>query len=249
MAKATFGAGCFWGVEEEFRKIPGVMETAVGYTGGERTPPTRMSAPTARAMPRSSRSIRPGGVSYDQLLDVFWNNHNPTKLNRQGPDVGTQYRSAIFFHSPEQQEAARASKERLEKSGRFGRPIVTEISPASPSGAPRSTTSGTSRSGAAAPATSDPTPPAYRLRGFSVWIRRPARFAPADPQRTKETVMKRFFPFSWPRNRRRRGRAAGAVRPAALESRRKQKSDSTWPSTRTRSPISAASSSPRAWAG
>ena len=133
MAKATFGAGCFWGVEEEFRKVPGVLETAVGYAGGRKDNPTYEDVCSDDTGHAEVVEVEydPARVSYDQLLDVFWNNHNPTTLNRQGPDVGTQYRSAVFFHTPEQQEAAKASKERLEKSGRFQRPIVTEITPAS----------------------------------------------------------------------------------------------------------------------
>ncbi len=132
MEKATFGAGCFWGVEETFRQIKGVKDTAVGYTGGTLQNPTYKdvcSNETGHAEVVQVTSD-PAEVSYDQLLDVFWNAHNPTTLNRQGPDWGTQYRSAIFFHSPEQEAAARASKEKLEKSGRFNRPIVTQIVPA-----------------------------------------------------------------------------------------------------------------------
>ncbi|MET0620703.1 MAG: peptide-methionine (S)-S-oxide reductase MsrA [Thermoanaerobaculia bacterium] len=132
MAKATFGAGCFWGVEEEFRKVPGVLQTAVGYAGGKKDNPTYEDVCSDETGHAEVVEVEydPARVSYDQLLEIFWNNHNPTTLNRQGPDVGSQYRSAIFFHTPEQQEAAKASKERLEKSGRFNRPIVTEITPA-----------------------------------------------------------------------------------------------------------------------
>jgi peptide-methionine (S)-S-oxide reductase len=132
MAKATFGAGCFWGVEEEFRKVPGVTATAVGYSGGTTPRPTYEQVCTDQTGHAEVVEVDydPAAVSYEDLLEVFWNNHNPTQLNRQGPDVGTQYRSAIFFHTPEQEAAARASRERLEKSGRFNRPIVTEISPA-----------------------------------------------------------------------------------------------------------------------
>src|SRR5262249_8831332 len=131
--KATFAAGCFWGVESEFRRIPGVISTMVGYTGGHTPHPTYEEVCTDRTGHAEAVQIEfdPALVSYEHLLDVFWNNHNPTTLNRQGPDVGTQYRSAIFFHSPEQETLARASKERLEKSGRFSRPIVTEILPVS----------------------------------------------------------------------------------------------------------------------
>jgi len=132
MAKATFGAGCFWGVEEEFRKVPGVTATAVGYSGGKTSSPTYEDVCTDETGHAEVVEVDydPAKTSYDTLLDVFWNGHNPTQLNRQGPDVGTQYRSVIFFHTPEQEAAARASKERLSKSGRFARPIVTEISPA-----------------------------------------------------------------------------------------------------------------------
>jgi peptide-methionine (S)-S-oxide reductase len=134
MAKATFGAGCFWGVEEEFRKIPGVRDTAVGYSGGTLANPTYEDVCTDGTGHAEVVEVDydPQRVSYETLLDAFWNGHNPTQLNRQGPDVGTQYRSVIFFHSPEQEATARASKERLEKSGRFPRPIVTQIVPAEP---------------------------------------------------------------------------------------------------------------------
>jgi peptide-methionine (S)-S-oxide reductase len=132
MAKAMFGAGCFWGVEETFRKIPGVQDASVGYSGGNLDNPTYEDVCTDRTGHAEVVEVDydPAAVSYDKLLDVFWNGHNPTQLNRQGPDVGTQYRSAIFFYTPEQEAAARASKAALEKSGRFARPIVTEISPA-----------------------------------------------------------------------------------------------------------------------
>jgi peptide-methionine (S)-S-oxide reductase len=132
MAKAMFGAGCFWGVEETFRKIPGVQDASVGYSGGTLDNPTYEDVCTDRTGHAEVVEVDydPAKVSYDKLLDVFWNGHNPTQLNRQGPDVGKQYRSVIFFYTPEQEAAARASKQALEKSGRFARPIVTEISPA-----------------------------------------------------------------------------------------------------------------------
>ena len=130
--KATFGAGCFWGVEAQFRQTPGVKSTAVGYEGGSMLNPTYKDVCSDQTGHAEVVEVDfdPSEVSYDALLDVFWNNHDPTTLNRQGPDVGTQYRSAIFYHTPDQKAAAEASKERLEKSGRFRRPIVTEIVPA-----------------------------------------------------------------------------------------------------------------------
>jgi peptide-methionine (S)-S-oxide reductase len=130
--KATFGAGCFWGVEAAFRQLPGVVDTAVGYAGGGLPNPTYedvCSDETGHAEVVEV-TYNPKRLSYDQLLKVFWENHDPTQLNRQGPDVGNQYRSAIFFHSPAQREIAFASKEALEKSGRYRKPVVTEITPA-----------------------------------------------------------------------------------------------------------------------
>ena len=130
--KATFGAGCFWGVEETFRKLKGVTSTAVGYAGGNKENPSYedvCSDETGHAEV-VQLEFDPAQISYDQLLDVFWSNHNPTTLNRQGPDVGTQYRSVIFYHSAEQKAAAEASKQKLAASGRFNRPIVTQIEPA-----------------------------------------------------------------------------------------------------------------------
>jgi len=132
MEKATFGAGCFWGVEAAFRQIKGVKTTAVGYMGGKLKDPTYQDVCTDRTGHAEVVQVEfdPSEVPYEELLRVFWDNHDPTTLNRQGPDTGTQYRSVVFYHSPEQQAAAKASKEALEKSGRYKRPIVTEISPA-----------------------------------------------------------------------------------------------------------------------
>lgn len=132
MSKATFAAGCFWGVEATFRQIPGVTSTRVGYTGGDFANPTYKDVCSDRTGHAEAVEVEfdPSKVHYEQLLNVFWANHDPTQLNRQGPDYGTQYRSAIFFHSPEQERAARASKEKLQNSGQFHRPIVTQIVPA-----------------------------------------------------------------------------------------------------------------------
>ena len=133
MEKATFAAGCFWGIEAIFAKVPGVTETAVGYSGGNFAHPTYKEVCSGRTGHAEVVEVifDPAKVSYEKLLDVFWSVHDPTTTNRQGPDVGEQYRSAIFYHSAEQEKAARASKERLEKSGRLSRPVVTEITPAS----------------------------------------------------------------------------------------------------------------------
>lgn len=132
MAKATFAAGCFWGVEAAFRQLKGVTGTLVGYIGGTLREPTYHDVCSGRTGHAEAVQVEydPSQVSYEDLLRIFWENHDPTTLNRQGPDVGTQYRSAIFFHTPEQEAAAKASKEALAKSGRFKRPIVTEIQPA-----------------------------------------------------------------------------------------------------------------------
>ena len=129
MEKATFGAGCFWEVEAAFRQVKGVKATAVGYAGGSVNNPTYEQVCTDRTGHAEVVQVDfdPAEVSYDDLLEVFWGNHDPTQLNRQGPDVGAQYRSVIFFHTPEQEAAARESKAALESSGRFRRPIVTEI--------------------------------------------------------------------------------------------------------------------------
>ena len=133
MRKATFGAGCFWGVEAAFREVKGVTATRVGYLGGTMKNPTYHDVCTDMTGHAEVVEVEfdPSKVSYEDLLNVFWGCHDPTQLNRQGPDVGTQYRSAIFFHSPEQEKAARASKEKLQASGRYKRPIATEISPVS----------------------------------------------------------------------------------------------------------------------
>jgi peptide-methionine (S)-S-oxide reductase len=132
MAKATFAAGCFWGVEATFRRVPGVTATRVGYIGGETKNPTYKDVCTDTTGHAEAVEVEydPAKVSYEDLLNVFWENHDPTQLNRQGPDFGKQYRSAIFYHSPEQEQAAKASKEKLQNSGRFSRPVVTQIVPA-----------------------------------------------------------------------------------------------------------------------
>jgi len=129
---ATFGAGCFWGVEVAFRQVPGVLDAISGYLGGTLPNPTYKDVCTGRSGHAEvvQVSFDPSRVSYDVLLDVFWQSHDPTTKNRQGPDVGTQYRSAIFTHSSEQIASAHASREAADRSGRFPRPIVTEITPA-----------------------------------------------------------------------------------------------------------------------
>jgi len=130
---ATFGAGCFWGVEEMFRVLPGVLKTTVGYTGGKSEAPTydQVCSHTTGHAEAVQIEFDPSVISYETLLSVFWDNHNPTQLNRQGPDVGDQYRSVIFFHTPEQEAAARASKQAIEDQHRWSQPIVTYIVPAS----------------------------------------------------------------------------------------------------------------------
>src|SRR6201989_797018 len=129
MEKATFGAGCFWGVEATFRQIKGVKDVAVGYAGGMKENPTYEDVCTDENGIAQVANVEfdPTQVSYADLLNVFWRNHNPTTLNRQGPDVGTQYRSVIFYYSPEQKAAAEKSKAEVDKSGKFRSPVVTQI--------------------------------------------------------------------------------------------------------------------------
>lgn len=130
MAKATFGAGCFWGVEAEFRRLEGITATAVGYSGGQTRDPTYKEVCTDRTGHAEVVQVDydPARISYEKLLEVFWNCHDPTQRNRQGPDIGSQYRSVIFYHDDAQQAAALASKEK--ESGRYRKPIATEIVPA-----------------------------------------------------------------------------------------------------------------------
>ena len=129
---ATFGAGCFWGIEAAFRQVPGVVSTAVGYMGGSTDDPSYRQVCTGRTGHAEVVQVEydPERLSYDDVLRVFWDNHDPTTRDRQGPDVGTQYRSAIFVHDAGQEATARASKDQLEAEGRFRRPIVTDITPA-----------------------------------------------------------------------------------------------------------------------
>ena len=132
MEKATFGAGCFWGVETAFRRVEGVVSTSVGYIGGTTENPTYGDVCTGQTGHAEAVEVvyDPTRVKYEDLLAIFWSVHDPTTLNRQGPDVGTQYRSAIFHHTPEQETTARASMEELRQSGSSRREIVTEITPA-----------------------------------------------------------------------------------------------------------------------
>jgi peptide-methionine (S)-S-oxide reductase len=131
--KATFGAGCFWHVEEVFRRVDGVVSTRVGYMGGAKENPTYedVCSHTTGHAEVVEVTYDPGRVSFAELLRVFWDCHDPTQLNRQGPDIGSNYRSAIFFYTPEQEQAALQSKDQLEQSPHYRRPIVTEIMPAS----------------------------------------------------------------------------------------------------------------------
>jgi len=132
MEKATFAGGCFWGVEATFRKVKGVTATQVGYTGGSHENPTYEDVCGGKTGHAEAVELEYDAdvVTYEELLAVFWKCHDPTTLNRQGPDVGSQYRSAIFYHTSEQEAEAKASKEGQQASGRYARPIVTEIVPA-----------------------------------------------------------------------------------------------------------------------
>lgn len=131
--QATFGAGCFWGVEAAFRRVPGVIDAASGYTGGHTINPTYKEVCTDTTGHAEAVQVLydPEVVSYDALVDRFWTIHDPTQLNRQGPDFGTQYRSVIFYHDEAQKEAAEAAKARLDASETLPRPVVTQIVPAS----------------------------------------------------------------------------------------------------------------------
>lgn len=133
METATFGAGCFWGVEEAFRNLEGVIATAAGYAGGTTEDPTYKEVCSGRSGHAEVVRVEfdPVRVSFEQLLELFWTIHDPTQLNRQGPDVGSQYRTVIFHHGDRQRDAATASREAVGKSGRFARPVVTQIEPAS----------------------------------------------------------------------------------------------------------------------
>lgn len=132
--KATFAAGCFWGVESAFRQMDGVIDAQVGYTGGKTAEPTYREVCSGNTGHAEAIEVTfdPVKVSYDKLLNLFWRMHDPTQVNRQGPDIGTQYRSAVFYHSPEQKAAAEASKATLDKSGKHKKPVATQIVPAAP---------------------------------------------------------------------------------------------------------------------
>jgi peptide methionine sulfoxide reductase msrA/msrB len=129
---ATFAAGCFWGVEYAFRKVPGILKTTVGYTGGDVKDPTYEQVCTHKTRHAEAVQVEfdPAKISYEKLLEIFWSIHDPTTVNRQGPDVGSNYRSAVFYNSPKQEKAAEDLRMELERSGKFRRPIVTEIAPA-----------------------------------------------------------------------------------------------------------------------
>ena len=128
---AIFAAGCFWGVEELFRRKEGVVDVEVGYTGGSVPHPTYQQVCSDATGHAEAVKITydPGQIAYNKLLDIFWENHDPTQVNRQGPDIGSQYRSAIFYTTPEQKVAAEKSKEKLDQSGQYSKPIVTRIEP------------------------------------------------------------------------------------------------------------------------
>ncbi|MDJ0732472.1 MAG: peptide-methionine (S)-S-oxide reductase MsrA [Nostocaceae cyanobacterium] len=133
MEKATFGGGCFWGVEAAFRRVKGVVSTSVGYMGGHFENPCYLDVAARITGHAEVAQVEydPCVLSYDELLTVFWQIHDPTSLNRQGADRGEQYRSVIFYHTPEQEATARSSKQQLQVSGRYEKPVVTEIKPAS----------------------------------------------------------------------------------------------------------------------
>ena len=130
--KATFGAGCFWGVEATFRELDGVIDAAVGYEGGHTPDPTYQDVCTDQTghVEVVEVTYDPAQIQYEKLLDTFWSSHDPTQTNRQGPDVGTQYRTVIFYHTPEQQKIATELKAELDRSGKYRRPLATKIEPA-----------------------------------------------------------------------------------------------------------------------
>lgn len=134
LEEATFAAGCFWHVEDAFMHLKGVATTEVGFMGGTKERPTykEVCTKTTGHAEVVHLLFDPRQISYEQLVEFFWTMHDPTQVNRQGPDVGSNYRSAIFYYGEEQRKAAQASKDRLERSGRLGRPVATEIAPAGP---------------------------------------------------------------------------------------------------------------------